>query len=45
MTKEVAQDICSSVGEVYRSETHPTKEGGYFVLVRVRVDVSQPLCH
>ena len=44
MTKEVEKDICSSVGEVYRSETHPTEEGGCFVQVRVRVDVSEPLC-
>ena len=44
MTKEVAEEICSSVGEVCRSETHPTEEGGCFVQVRVRVDVTQPLC-
>lgn len=44
MTKEVAEEICSSVGEVCRSETHLTEEGGCFVRVRVRVDVTQPLC-
>ena len=44
MTKEVAEEICSSVGEVCHSETHPTEEGGCFVRVRVKVDVTQPLC-
>ena len=44
MTKEVAEEICSSVGEVCHSKTHPTEEGGCFVCVRVRVDVTQPLC-
>ena len=44
MTKEVAEEICSSVGEVCHLETHPTEEGGSFVRVRVRVDVTQPLC-
>ena len=43
MTKEVAEDICSSVGEVCLSETHPKKVGGSFVRVRVRVDTTQPL--
>ena len=45
ITKEVAEDICSSVGEVCHLETHPTEEGGCFVRARVRVDVTQPLCH
>ena len=44
MTKEVAKEICSSMGEVCHSETHPTEEGGCFVCVRVKVDVTQPLC-
>ena len=44
MTKEVVEEICSCVGEVCHSETHPTEEGGCFVHVRVRVDVTQPLC-
>ena len=44
MTKEVAEEICSSIGEVCHLETHPTEEGGSCVRVRVRVDVSQPLC-
>ena len=44
MTKEVAEEICSSVGEVCHLETHPTEEGGSCVRVRVRVDVNQPLC-
>ncbi|XP_065633017.1 uncharacterized protein At4g02000-like [Quercus suber] len=44
MTKEVAKDICSSVGEVCLSKTHPTEVGGSFVRVRIRVDVTQPLC-
>ena len=44
MTEEVAEEICSSVGEVCHLETHPTEEGGYFVRVRARVDVTQPLC-
>ena len=44
MTKEVAEEICSLVGEVCRSKTHPTEEGGCFVRVRVKVDVTQPLC-
>ena len=38
MTKEVVEDICSSVGEVCLLETHPTEVGGSFVWVRVRVD-------
>ena len=32
------------MGEVCHSETHPIEEGGCFVCVRVRVDVTQPLC-
>ena len=31
MTREVAEEICSSVGEVCLSETHPTEVGGSFV--------------
>ena len=44
MTKEVVEDICSSVGEVCCSVSHPTEEGGCFVWVRVEVDVTKPLC-
>ena len=44
MSKEVAEDICSSMGEVGLLEFHPTEEGGRFVRVRVRLDVTKPLC-
>ena len=44
MSKEVAEDICSSMGEVGHPESHPTEEGGCCVRVRVKVDVTQPLC-
>ena len=44
MSKEVAEDIYSSMGEVGLSEFHPTEEGGCFVHVRVRLDVTKPLC-
>ena len=44
MSKETAEDICSSMGEVGLSEFHPTEEGGRFVRVRVRIDVTKPLC-
>ena len=44
MTKEVAEEICSSVGEVCHLGTHPTEEGGCFIRVRVKVDITQPLC-
>ena len=44
MSKEVAEDICRSLGEVCSLETHPTEVGGCCVRVRVKVDVTQPLC-
>uniref|UniRef100_A0A7N2LNL4 DUF4283 domain-containing protein n=1 Tax=Quercus lobata TaxID=97700 RepID=A0A7N2LNL4_QUELO len=44
MSKEVAEDICSSLGEVNRLRTQPTEEGGCFIRVKVTVDVSKPLC-
>ena len=44
MSKETAEDICSSMGEVGLSEFHPSEEGGRFVRVRVRVDITKPLC-
>ena len=44
MTREVAKEICSSVGEVCLLGTHLTEVGGSFVRVRVRVDTTQPLC-
>ena len=44
MSKEVAEDICSSLDEVNRSRNQPTDEGGCFIRVKVTVDVSKPLC-
>ena len=44
MSKEVAEDIYRSLGEVCSLETHPTEVGGCCVRVRVKVDVTQPLC-
>lgn len=44
MSKVVAEDICSSIGEVCSFETHLMEERGCFVRVRVLVDVSRPLC-
>ena len=44
MSTEVAETICENVGEVVRSIGAETEEGGSFFRVRIRVDITLPLC-
>ena len=44
MTMEVVENICEIVGEVQKSAKAVNEEGGYFVCVRVKVDITMPLC-
>ena len=44
MTMEVVENICEIVGEVQKSAKAVNEEGDYFVRVRVKVDITMPLC-
>ena len=44
MSIEVVETICGNVGEVVRSIGAETEEGGSFFRVRIKVDISLPLC-
>ena len=44
LTKEVAENICETIGEVHKSAGAVTEEDGHFILVRVVVDITLPLC-
>ena len=44
MCTEVVEKICQNIGEVVCSIGTETKEGGSFIRVRVKVDISLPLC-
>lgn len=44
MSKEVAETICVDAGEVVRSIGVETEKGGSFFRVRIRVDITLPLC-
>ena len=44
MTMEVVENICETVGEVQKSAKAVNEEGDYFVRVRVKVDITMPLC-
>lgn len=44
MTKEVAEELCDTIGEVSRSTRGVDEEGGEFMRVRVTLDISLPLC-
>ncbi|XP_065624928.1 uncharacterized protein LOC136065537 [Quercus suber] len=42
--KEIAEQICESVGTILYPDGAPECDGGSFIRVRVKVDISQPLC-
>ena len=42
MTTEVAEKLCDIIGEVVKSIGAETKEGSYFMRVRVKVDIAEP---
>ena len=44
MTKEVAENIYDIVGEVQKSASAVTDEGGHFIRVWVMIDITLPLC-
>ena len=44
MSIEVVETICGNVGEVVCSIGVETEEGGSFFRVRIKVDISLPLC-
>ena len=44
MNKDVAESLCEVVGEVQKSTKVVDNEGGYFIRVRVLIDVTLPLC-
>ena len=44
MTMEVAKNICETIGEVQKSAKAVNEEVDYFVRVRVKVDITMPLC-
>ena len=44
MTKEMAECLCETVGEVSKSTGAVDDEGGHFMRVRVTIDLSLPLC-
>ena len=44
MCTEVVEKICKNIGEVVQSIGAETEEGGNFVRVRVKINISLPLC-
>lgn len=44
LNKGVMEELCEVVGEVNRSSKDADVEGGSYIRVRVRVDISLPLC-
>ena len=44
MTREVAKNICDTVGTVCRSIGGVDDDGGRFIRVKVKLDISLPLC-
>ena len=44
MTTKVAGNICDAIGKVVRSIGAETKEVGSFIQVRIKIDISLPLC-
>ena len=44
MTTKVAEKLCDIIGEVVKSIGAKTEEGSYFMLVRVKVHIAEPLC-
>lgn len=44
MTKEIAKDICGSIGEVNRQDHIYRRKGGCYISVRVTIDITKPLC-
>ena len=44
MTTYVAENICENIGKVVQSIGSKTVEGGSFIWVRIKIDLSLPLC-
>ena len=44
MNRRVAEEICDIVGEVQKSVGAVDDDGGFFIRVRVLIDISLPLC-
>ena len=44
LNRGVAEDLCEVVGEVDQSSRDVDVDGGSFIRVQVRVDISVPLC-
>lgn len=44
MTTEVAENICDAIGKVVLSIGAETEEIGSFIQVRIKIDISLPLC-
>ena len=44
MTKQVAKNICDTIGEAQKFAGAITDEGGHFIRVQVVVDITLPLC-
>ena len=42
--REVAEQICESVGTIHHPDDAPECDGGSFISVRERIDTSRPLC-
>ena len=42
--REVAEQICESVGTILLPDDAPDCDGGSFIRVRVVIDISRPLC-
>ena len=44
LNREVAEELCEAIGVVDRNSKDEEVDGGSFIRVRVRVDISVPLC-
>ena len=44
MNTKVVEGICDIVGEVQKSTKVVDDDGGYFIWVRVSIDITLPLC-
>ena len=44
MTTKVADNICDTIGRVVRSIGDETEEVGSVIQVRIKIDISLPLC-
>lgn len=44
MTTKVVENVCATIGEVVRSIRTEIEEGSCFIRVRIKLDISLPLC-